>query len=864
MEPDQPACGCLLCSGGDAPLPQHAGDGLAGLGGVKPIWGLDEIVANLTRWDARWGPAVVPYSFYEARPAHLSNNPDYSGFTAFTPEQREATRLALSLITDVVNLQFVEVADDGSQPGPGNPRLTFATSTSTAQYFTAYASVDISDGMDLGDAHRISSAELMFNLLRWSGPVQPGVRPFSVLMHEIMHGLGVPHPGKYNRLPGQEITYGEHAEYAQDSAQFTVMSYFGAEATGSTALAYPNTPLLHDIAALQSLYGANMSTRAGDTVYGYNSTAGRALYDFSVNPKPAFAIWDAGGIDTLDFTQTNLAVNVDLAPGAFSDAFGGTNNISIAFGVVVENAAGGTSGDVVRGNTASNVLHGHGGNDVLDGRGGDDLLDGGAGADTLLGAIGVDALQGGAGDDRLEGGDGDDDVRGGLDNDNVLGGADRDVLYGDGGWDNLEGGAGDDVIFGGTNVQFDADGGDTLWGGDGDDRLQGNTGDDHINGEAGRDYARGGGDHDVLSGGLDNDELYGDRGRDTLRGGDGDDVIFGNTNVQGDPDDADRLEGGAGADFLQGNLGLDELFGGDGADTLRGGADSDIVLGEGGDDVVFGDRGPDQMRGGAGNDIFAWTGLDDGSIAGSGADLGQVDRILDWGAAAGDDDRIDLALAIYSADDYDESGLVALTMEQAIAEANLLLSDGDKVGVVGFQDPGGASGVLAFWDMNGDGADTLRGGADSDIVLGEGGDDVIFGDRGPDQVRGGAGNDIFAWTGLDDGSIAGSGADFSQVDRILDWGAAAGDDDRIDLALSSYSAADYDESDLVAFTMEQAIAEANLLLSDGDKVGVVQFQDGAGATGVLAFWDMNGDGVADQVLRIDNITIAAIGAGDFF
>ena len=39
-------------------------------------------------------------------------------------------------------------------------------------------------------------------------------------------------------------------------------------------------------------------TRTGDTVYGFNSTAGHDAYDFTVNTNPVIAIWDAGAVTT--------------------------------------------------------------------------------------------------------------------------------------------------------------------------------------------------------------------------------------------------------------------------------------------------------------------------------------------------------------------------------------------------------------------------------------------------------------------------------------------------------------------------------------------------------------------------------------
>ncbi|MFH7365526.1 M10 family metallopeptidase C-terminal domain-containing protein, partial [Pseudomonas syringae group genomosp. 7] len=67
------------------------------------------------------------------------------------------------------------------------------------------------------------------------------------------------------------------------------------------AAAYTSAPLLYDIAAVQQLYGANMSSRAGDTVYGFNSTAGREFYSApSASSKVVFSVWAGGGKDPLD------------------------------------------------------------------------------------------------------------------------------------------------------------------------------------------------------------------------------------------------------------------------------------------------------------------------------------------------------------------------------------------------------------------------------------------------------------------------------------------------------------------------------------------------------------------------------------
>ncbi len=85
----------------------------------------------------------------------------------------------------------------------------------------------------------------------------------SLFVHELMHTLGLSHPGNYNVTdPG--YSYDASAVYQQDSRQYTVMSYFDESETGADwANNRPMTPMIHDIAALQRLYGANLSTRTG-------------------------------------------------------------------------------------------------------------------------------------------------------------------------------------------------------------------------------------------------------------------------------------------------------------------------------------------------------------------------------------------------------------------------------------------------------------------------------------------------------------------------------------------------------------------------------------------------------------------------
>src|SRR5690606_16634542 len=168
-----------------------------------------------------------------------------------------------------------------------------------------------------------------------------------VLTHEIGHAIGLRHPGDYNAGEGTP-SYSD-ADYYEDSRQYTVMSYWsetntGANFGGSSAAA----PLLDDIAAIQLLYGVNLTTRTGDTTYGFNSNTDRDFYTAADASRPLiFAVWDAGGFDTLDFSGYVQNQLIDLRQGAFSNVGGLTGNVAIAEGAVIERAIGGSGNDVM-------------------------------------------------------------------------------------------------------------------------------------------------------------------------------------------------------------------------------------------------------------------------------------------------------------------------------------------------------------------------------------------------------------------------------------------------------------------------------------------------------------------------------------
>jgi hypothetical protein len=172
-----------------------------------------------------------------------------------------------------------------------------------------------------------------------NGQLDPGQYGLQTLNHELDHALGLSHPGVYNfgddldadGVP-DPITYDGDASYFQDSNQFTIMSYFDSYETGAQPIdwnlmryVYPSTPMVDDVRVIQQIYGADMTTRTGDTRYGFNASADvtNEAMRFRANEMATiFTIWDAGGNDTLDLSGYYTDSVIDLREGAYSSAGG--------------------------------------------------------------------------------------------------------------------------------------------------------------------------------------------------------------------------------------------------------------------------------------------------------------------------------------------------------------------------------------------------------------------------------------------------------------------------------------------------------------------------------------------------------------
>ena len=278
-------------------------------------------------------------------------------------------------------------------------------------------------------------------------------------IHEIGHALGLAHAGNYN----SSASYPKNAGYANDSWQASIMSYFDQKENTyvDASFAYPVTPMIADILAIQDLYGRPNPSSSGDTIYGQNGNTGTYLDDFSsLSTAFALTIFDAGGRDTIDVSDDTHDQWITLEQEGISDILGLHGNMIIARYTNIENLFAGSGNDEIYGNKNSNMIVGNAGNDTVFGAAGNDVLTDGLGNNHLNGDGGSDVISTFSGLNMLSGGIGNDFLMGGVQNDTIKVDAGNDILIGDagigvmGGSCVLMGGAGNDTLMGGRGADI--------------------------------------------------------------------------------------------------------------------------------------------------------------------------------------------------------------------------------------------------------------------------------------------------------------------------------------------------------------------------------------------------------------------------
>ena len=340
---------------------------------------LDQLVSG-----ASWSSSIITYAFPTVSTGIVGST-ERAGFNPLT-----ATQQAIAMLS-------MQTWDDLMAP---DLQLTTAPTSNIEFGFS-------STGVNYAHAYSPSTGSVWFNNAYANlTAAKIGQHGFMTHIHEIGHAMGLEHMGNYNGSgTWTPSSY-------QDSSVYSLMSYFGpnwgsgaaagaglvawADWVGSDGRLYsPQTPMVNDIMAIQAVYGVETTTRTGDTTYGFNSNitgTTAQLYDFLLNKNPIMALFDSSGNDTLDLSGWTTNSTISLVPGSFSSCNSMTNNISIAYTCIIENAVGGAGSDQITGNDQNNRLDGGAGDDTLNGGNGDDVLIGGAGNDTLDGGAGNDQV----------------------------------------------------------------------------------------------------------------------------------------------------------------------------------------------------------------------------------------------------------------------------------------------------------------------------------------------------------------------------------------------------------------------------------------------------------------------------------------
>jgi serralysin len=445
----------------------------------------------------RWAGETVTFGFTSSAAAYGTSyglGEQSKGYLALSEIQKAAARKAINAWDELIAISLVEA-------GGSNADIRMAASNAPS---TAWAYMP-GNSQEAGDV--------------WFGRGQgyytnptAGNYAFHTFVHELGHSLGLAHPHEKkltaandgffaddgSSIEGAQICpccaglmHGQSgatgsgtsaalvapataldsaaaaayfgtatAPHGIDSMVYSIMSYSsyagdGARGYTNETWGYAHSPMLRDIAAVQHLYGADYTTRAGDTVYSWNPLTGEKIIDGVGQGAPGGnkvfeTIWDGGGRDTIDLSAYRTDLTIDLAPGAWTHFGNGQianlgngqkapGNVALAYlhqgdsRALLENAIGGSGNDVIKGNAASNVLIGGAGNDRIEAVAGNNILVGDAlggelalldivRADWISAAIpapvagakaGNDILIGGTGNDVFLPGGGDNVVRGG-------------------------------------------------------------------------------------------------------------------------------------------------------------------------------------------------------------------------------------------------------------------------------------------------------------------------------------------------------------------------------------------------------------------------------------------------------------------
>ncbi|WP_256578888.1 MULTISPECIES: M10 family metallopeptidase C-terminal domain-containing protein [unclassified Pseudomonas] len=736
-------------------------------------------------------PVKLTYSFIDtgsffARDYSPSN--EYlNGFT-LSNTQQSAVISALSGWSAVANVQFSLVPESAANVGD----LRFGGYMGMDSKYAAWAYFpdETPAGGDV-----------------WIGPSTDDPNPvkgsfdYLTFVHEIGHALGLKHP--FDTTPDNKLLL----DPSLDDVRFTVMSY-------NDSYSYqPTTPMLLDILAIQSLYGANTQWQAGNNVYSWAPT--KSVFE---------TIWDGGGSDTIDASNQLSGVSINLNPGQFStigkaflapDGSLFNSGLAIAYGTNIENAFGSNFNDTLIGNALDNSLVG------LEGA---DTMDGGAGNDTyFVDNVGDVVIERGTSPTEIDsvmstidytlGANVENLTLLGTDNLNGTGNSLNNRINGNAGNNILDGGIGADFMAGGTgndtyivdNVNDIVSETSTLIG-------EIDTVNSSVNYALGanlenltltgtRDtYAIGNALNNVLIGNDGNNTLNGGAGSDTMSGGKGNDTYavdsVGDIIIEAANEGYDTvvsyIDYTLGANIEEGQLigNAISLAGNELDNVLIGNALANNLFGGAGNDVINGGAGGDRMVGGLGDDTYIVDNTGDIIVeaANEGRDTVQAsvnytlsanieEGQLIGNAASLTGNDLDNML-IGNAQDNTLNGMAgADTMDGGAGNDSYFVDNVGDVVIERDASPTQIDAVNSVIDytlganvewLNLLGSDNLNGtgNALNNRITGNSGNNILDGGLGADFMAGGTGNDTYIVDNVND-VISETSTLANEIDTVL-------------------------------------------------------------------------------------------------
>jgi Ca2+-binding RTX toxin-like protein len=361
----------------------------------------------------RWS-GTLTYTFPDSPSDYPSNygfgEPTASGFAQISASQQTAIHKIMGQVENLTNLQI-----EYSTSNNADIRIAQSSEANPTAY-AYYPNSSYSEGGDVwfGTGYNYTNPKL-------------GDYYYLTHIHELGHALGLKHGQSTDGVANVALPAD------RDALEFSVMtyrSYVGGPTSGYTneAFGYPQSFMMNDILALQTMYGADYEFNDDATVYSWSGTTGETFVNDEGQGRPGGAgagasanrifitVWDGGGEDTYDLSNYTNNVSIDLRPGYWSITstsqkayLGGGHyaqgNVYNAYlfeddaRSYIENAMGGTGSDTLRGNAIANRLDGGVGNDTMTGGEGDDIFvyHFGGGADIVS-----DFVVGSGTDDQIE------------------------------------------------------------------------------------------------------------------------------------------------------------------------------------------------------------------------------------------------------------------------------------------------------------------------------------------------------------------------------------------------------------------------------------------------------------------------------